>query len=337
MILNLKELNNYIVFAHFKMDTIKDVLHLLFPNCFFMTVDFKHAYYSVSVRPEHRKWLRSIWDKDHYQFTSLPQDLSSASRLFTKLLKPALTHLRKLGMLVSCYINDCIFIASSKDELLGNVNYAFRLFYSLGLTIHMSKSVLMPTQVVEFLGVILDSVNMTITLPEGKISRIRDLDQSLLKRNVTSIHDLASFIEQVVFAGIAVPQAPLRYRYLEIIRNMALIRSKGDYKVEVCLDEHARYLIAWWVNNLHSQRKSLRSSKPEFEIQTDASMTGWGAKLGAIVAGGLWDMNELDHINCLELKAVLMGLKSLCKDFRDTHIRLRSIAWVGTGWMGEWG
>lgn len=33
---------------------------------------------------------------------------------------------------------------------------------------------------------------------------------------------------------------------------------------------------------------------------------------------------ELDHINCLELKAVLLGLKSLCRDLKDTHIRVRS-------------
>ena len=75
-------------------------------------------------------------------------------------------------MLVSCYIDDCIFIASSKDELLGNVNYALHLFDSLGLTIHMSKSVLIPMQVVVFLGVILDLVNMSITLSNGKINRI---------------------------------------------------------------------------------------------------------------------------------------------------------------------
>lgn len=100
VILNLKGLKNYIVFSHFKTDTIKDVIHLLFPNCFFMAVDFEHAYYSVTIRPEQRKWLQFIWNNDHYQFTSLPQGLSSAPRLFTKLLKPGLTHLRKLGMLV---------------------------------------------------------------------------------------------------------------------------------------------------------------------------------------------------------------------------------------------
>ena len=104
---------------------------------------------------------------------------------------------------------------------------------------------------------------------------------------------------------------------------MALVRSRGDYKAEVCLDEHARNMIAWWMTNLHSKRKPLRSSPPTAELQTDASLTGWRAKLGTVVTGGHWDVVELDHITCLELKAVLLGLKSLCKDFSNTHIRLR--------------
>lgn len=43
-----------------------------------------------------------------------------------------------------------------------------------------------------------------------------------------------------------------------------------------------------------------------------------------MVTGGHWDFQELDHINCLELKAVFLGLKSLCRDRRDTHVRLKS-------------
>lgn len=324
IILNLKELNKCIAFSHFKMDTIRDVLNLVFPGCFFMTVDFKHAYFSVYVTPSQRKWLRFLWNNEHYQFTSLPQGLSSAPRLFTKLLKPVFTHLRKLGILVSCYLDDCIFIASSQGELLQNVTYALHLFDSLGLTVNMSKSVLAPVQVIQFLGVILDSVNMTVALPEGKITKLKTLGASLLRRPESSVQDLASFIGQAVFAGIAVPQAPLRYKYLEIVRNMALIRSKGDYKANICLDVHARDLIAWWVNHLQFQRQSLCSSSPDFELQTDASLSGWGAKLGHAVTSGHWDHVELGHINCLELKAVLLGLKALCKDFRNVHVRLRS-------------
>ena len=89
------------------------------------------------------------------------------------------------------------------------------------------------------------------------------------------------------------------------------------------MDEHSLDLICWWVNNITSQTKSIITLPPELKIRTDASLTGWGAKLGSMVTGGHWDFQELDHINCLELKALLLGLKSLCRDRRDTHVRFR--------------
>ena len=107
------------------------------------------------------------------------------------------------------------------------------------------------------------------------------------------IRDLAFFVGQVSFAGIAVPQASFRYYYLEIGRDMALIRGKGYYEATVCLDTHARALFAWWMNNLHSQGQSMWSSPPDIELQTDASLFGWGAKLGHAVIGGFWGQVEL--------------------------------------------
>ena len=88
VILNLKELNNYIKYSHFKMESIKDVTQLVHPSCYFMTVDFQDAYYSVPVKPKDRKWLRFIWHNEAFQFTCLPQGLTSAPCIFTKLLKP---------------------------------------------------------------------------------------------------------------------------------------------------------------------------------------------------------------------------------------------------------
>ena len=41
--------------------------------------------------------------------------------------------------------------------------------------------------------------------------------------------------------------------------------------------------------------------------------------------GGLWSPMELEfHINYLEMKAVLLGLKSLCKDCHDVQIFVQS-------------
>ena len=153
------------------------MLHLVSPDCYFCTVDWKHAYYSVSVRPADRKWLRFMWKDKHYQFTCLPQGLTSAPRIFTKLLKPVLAHLRKMGMIVSCYIDDCIFIAPSFDELNSNIQYAVSFFDKLGLTVHVSKSSLVPSKEVEYLGCVLWILRIWLSdWLTGKKTRLKTLD-----------------------------------------------------------------------------------------------------------------------------------------------------------------
>ncbi|XP_045104423.1 uncharacterized protein LOC123499956 [Portunus trituberculatus] len=141
---------------------------------------------------------------------------------------------------------------------------------------------------------------------------------------ISNVRDLASFIGLAVAAEPAVDLAPVRYKYLEIIRNRELARHQGDYAARVSLDEHAKELVLWWDNNVPLQSKSLRSSSPDLELFADACLTGWGAIVGSVASGGSWAHAELDHINCLELRAILLGLQSLCKNVSNAHIRLRS-------------
>ena len=141
IILNLSDLNLCVVYVHFKMDTINDILELVFPGCYFATVDLSNAYFSVYVRPEDRDWFRFMWQGQHYRFTSLPQGFSSAPRVFTKLLKPAFAFFRKKGMITACYIDDAIFMAASAEGLSGNVDVATHLLDRLGLTVNVRKSV----------------------------------------------------------------------------------------------------------------------------------------------------------------------------------------------------
>lgn len=70
--------------------------------------------------------------------------------------------------------------------------------------------------------------------------------------------------------------------------------------------------------------RSIHPSPPDCELFTDACLTGWGASMGAVKTGGHWAHVELDHINSLELKGILLGLQSLCKDRTGSHIRLHS-------------
>ena len=49
MTLNLKELNEFIEYHHFKMDHFEKVLKLVKPGMFFASTDIRHAYYSVYI------------------------------------------------------------------------------------------------------------------------------------------------------------------------------------------------------------------------------------------------------------------------------------------------
>ena len=88
MILNLKPLNEFVSYHHFKMDTIQTALKLMRPGCFMASVDLKDAYYSVPVAKEDRKYLKFEWQGSYYEYTCLPNGLACAPWLFTKILKP---------------------------------------------------------------------------------------------------------------------------------------------------------------------------------------------------------------------------------------------------------
>ena len=108
IILNLKSSNKCIPYQHFKMDTRKTVLNLIEKDCFLASLDLKDAYYSVPVTRNDRKYLRFLWRSQRYQFTCLPNGLSCCPRKFTKLMKPPMTALHRLGHISSNYINDLI-------------------------------------------------------------------------------------------------------------------------------------------------------------------------------------------------------------------------------------
>ena len=322
VILNLRPLNKCIVYRHFKMDSLQSVLPLIKKDNYFASIDLVDAYFSVPVAPSERKWLRFLWNGVLFQYTCMPQGLTSAPRLFTKLLKPVLAHLRSVGISIIMYIDDALIIADSASELRSHVSYTVHFLDSLGLTINMSKSELVPVQSIQFLGFTLDSCTMTVRLTHDKVEKIVSLGQELLSAGRVSIRSLASFIGSVVASEPGAPCAPLRFRYLEYFKYVSLIECRGDYEGLIALSDKARSVISWWIDNVPHLRRDLLQVPPQFTLFTDASLTGWGAVLGDVQTKGHWALDEVVHINVLELKAVLFGLRALCADLSHVHLRL---------------
>ena len=101
----------------------------------------------------------------------MPVGLSSAPRLFTKLLKPIFCMLGKKGFLSVYYLDDTLLIADTYARCLENVTATASILSNAGFIINHEKSVFMPTKEIKFLGFLLNSDSMTIRLPSKKITR----------------------------------------------------------------------------------------------------------------------------------------------------------------------
>ena len=146
----------------------------------------KDAYYSVAVKTSHRKYLRFLRQNTLYQFTCLPNGLSSCCRKFTKLFKPPLTSLHKKGHTVSSYIDDLFPLGRTYNTCTRNVVDTYYQFDSLWFIIHLDKSIFIPYQRLVLLGFVIHYVTMTITLTPEKTLSVKTACASLIRSQFAS-------------------------------------------------------------------------------------------------------------------------------------------------------
>ena len=330
MILNLKPLKEFVDYHHFKMDTFQTALKLIQPVCFMASLDLKDAYYSIPVHPEHRKY-----EGQYYQFTCLLNRLSSAPRVFTKILKPVYSHLRPIGHICMGHIDDSLLVAYSLGSCRKKIYDTVNLFTLLGFTIHPVKSALEPTQTIQFHGFVIDSVAMTVKLPPSKAAKVKSACQNLVLNCNPTIREVVQVIGLIVSSFPAVQYAQLHYRTLESEKIHAL---KGNYESTMTLSQMAKTELTWWIENIDMASRPIMFGNPDITITTDASNLGWGAVCNGTKTGGPWGKDEADfHINYLEMKAVLLGLKSLCNNTTGKYIRVQSDNTTTVSYINEMG
>ena len=325
MILNLKDLNYNIEKKHFKMDTFLSAVNLVKQNCYMASVDLRDAYYTIPISAEFRKYLRFEWQGKLYQYTCLPNGLSSAPRYFTKILKPVYSSLRSKGHLNVGYIDDSYLQGDTFEECKHNVRDSVSLFEKLGFLPHPEKSVFEPTQKIIFLGFVINSVTMTISLTPEKALKICTACKKLSAKSECSILEVSQVIGLLVASLPAVQYGQLHYRRLEIDKNIALKLAKGNYHATMCLSPAAKADLIWWADNVLESRNPISPGKIDIEISCDASKKGWGAVCNKVPTQGLWTTEEQSkHINELELLAVKFALKVFAPQLSEKHVKIFS-------------
>ena len=120
-----------------------------------------------------------------------------------------------MGHINLSYIDDSLLIGDTKQECEENVEDTLKLFEKVGFIVHEKKSVFKPVQKLRFLGFLIDSVNMIVTLPDEKVESVISECTYFYNKKIVSIRDLAKVIGILISVVPAVEQGPLHYRSLE--------------------------------------------------------------------------------------------------------------------------
>ena len=68
-VMNLKDLNTFVRYEHFKKENIKLVKEIIQPNDFLTSIDLKDAYFSIPMCEIDQTYLCFSWENQFYRFT----------------------------------------------------------------------------------------------------------------------------------------------------------------------------------------------------------------------------------------------------------------------------
>ncbi|CAG2233597.1 unnamed protein product [Mytilus edulis] len=276
-VINLKGLNVFLRYEHFKMEGIHLLKDLLLKNDWMVKIDLTDAYLTLQIAKEHRKYLRFFGRGKIMEFRSLPFGIAVAPRIFTKLMKVPMTLLRRLGVRLIVYLDDILIMNQSNQKILSDLSTVLSILRGLGFLINTNKSVMEPSQTMEFLGYTVNSKLLTLSLPKEKVEKIKNSSKLMLEHKESVSRDLAQLIGQLTATNQAVLPGPLHYRSLQILKTKAL-HLGGHYDHQIQLNEEVQNELHWWVTKLGSWNgKALLRPEPHLTIQSDASLSGWGA------------------------------------------------------------
>ena len=156
-VIDLSHLNGWVKLSHFHMETAQSVLQSLRPGDWMVSLDLQDAYLQVPVHPASRRYLRfCVWDAV-YQFRALCFGLSTAPQAFTCVMAPVSSIMHRHGFRLLRYLDDWLVLGFTFQELVRARDFLLWLCHRLGIIANPSKSSLVPTQTLDYLGMTLAS------------------------------------------------------------------------------------------------------------------------------------------------------------------------------------
>ena len=256
------------------------------PGAQLAKIDIRNAYRIIPVHPEDRWLLGMSWEDALYIDTVLPFGLRSAPKIFNAVANAVEWIVRQQGVdLIFHYLDDFLLVGNPHTgECAIHLSLLRSVFDYLGIPV-ASEKLEGPATRLTFLGIEIDTKEMTLRLPMTKLAELQDLvstwmgKKSCLKRELQSLAGKLQHACKVVRLGRT---------FLRRIFELLSVTSKKHHHIR--LNAAFRSDVLWWNTFLSTWNGiSMISENIDHEVRvfTDAS--------GGMGCGAWWGTEWLQY------------------------------------------
>ena len=288
--------------------------------CVLFKKDLARAYRQISVDPKNFNLVSFVWKKHIFCETVLNMGLRSVAYICQRVTNAISFILLPMGIAILNYLDD-LAVAEQQD----NATFAYNCFGTVLQKCGFVKSVdkaSLPSEIMIFLGVLFNTLTMTMEITPERLTEIRHLIRTWLQKESATLKQVQSLLGKLNF--IAAFVNPSR---IFVSRLLIWLRS---YEFDHLIPLSVKKDLIWWnrflpLYNGISLMEYENWSKPGAIFSSDRSLTA---------CGGFWKgcyfhaefpesiLRHEFHISALEIFSIIICLKS-CAYSAKSYIEIK--------------
>ena len=362
LIHNVRFVNEYCAKLRFKYERLTDLQSVLHGGEWLVKFDLEAGYHHIPLHKSQHHLFGFEFEGTLYTWRQLFFGLTSAPYYFTMILRDVAKRWRFDGIVLVHYLDDFLLVSRSRELSYEHTRRVHGDLVALGFVVEMTKSILEPCQVLDFLGYTVSTVGKpSFCVPTERVAKLmctlREVQAAGTGR--IKVRRVASLAGQIMSMSLALSPARLFTRGLySVVKPVTRGESPGGWNALVRLTADALEEVSFWISGLPRWNGQLMFRDPGGVVvhtTSDASgIHGWGGWVFApqveshvplevdtvrtFDAQGRWRLLEAqEHINLQELRAQLLTLLALrSKIPRGSRVRPRmdnttAIAYINNG------
>ena len=148
--------------------------------------DLKNGYHHIDIFEPHQKFLGFSWifkgNIKFFVFTVLPFGLTSATFIFTKVVRPLVKYWRLNSVKITCFLDDGIGIEYNYEEAKRKSEFVQETLTKSGFIPNIQKSTWEPCKILTWLGIDINLSSGTLKITKSRIDNILNTVSLILRK-----------------------------------------------------------------------------------------------------------------------------------------------------------